>query len=236
MKTIKTMLLVSLLSMQGLAHAYVLPPQLSSAILNQVSFDVTGEQWVSTKTARVIIAVNAGVGEDKLNTAYTEMTQKLQKLIGNSQWHITGFERSTDKSGLEQLYVTAETRLPESELATLKSRLKAASKAGEAYTVASVDYIPSLIEREAAQTALRNQIYNQIKTEVTQLNAAYPNQKYSVHNIEFIENSPAPTPMLMGAMVRQAASATNAAMPVSNNLQLRAHVVLATEPVLAANK
>lgn len=230
----KWLLLIMLLGLGTSAHAVMLPPPWMSPVLNQVSFDVTVEQWVNTKTARVVVAVNAGVSENKLTSAYTEITQKLQKLMGNTQWHVIGFDRSTDQSGLEQLYVTAETRLPESELATLKARLKAASKSGEAYTVASIDYVPTLAEREAAQSELRTQIYNQIKTEVAQLNAAYPAQKYSVHSIEFMESAGAPAPMMLMGMAKQVAAPASA--PVSNNLRLRARVVLATEPVMTSTK
>lgn len=236
----KCFALVLLFGFAVSAQAVVMPPSSPwmPPVINQVSFDVTAEQWVSTKTAKVILAVNAGLTDEKLANAYGDITRKLQKLIGDAQWHITTFERSTDKSGLEQLYVTAEARLPESVLSGLKEKLKAISKAGETYTIASVDYTPTLAEYEAAESALRTQLYNQIKNELAQLNATYPNQKYNVHSITFMQGDalPVPGPMMMATMNKQAApSAGSSGVAVSNSLQLKARVVLATPPTTITN-
>lgn len=226
----------ALLGFSVMAHAVVVAPSpWSPSILNQVSFEVSAEQWVTTKTAKVVVAVNAAVNEQQLVNAYGNISQKLQKLMGDSQWHITAFDRTTDKTGLEQLSITAETRLSEANLSTLKEKLKAASKAGETYTIASIDYTPTLAEREAVESALRTQIYNQIKNELVQLNAAYPNQKYSVHSINFMqETAPVPPgPLMLAATANVVNRQANPPAAVSNSLQLRARVVLTTAPMVA---
>lgn len=224
----------ALFGFSAVAHAVVMaPPPWSPPISNQVAFEVSAEQWVTTKTAKVVVAVNAAVNEQQLVNAYGDISQKLQKLMGDAQWHITAFDRTTDKTGLEQLSITAETRLPESNLSTLKEKLKVASKAGETYTVASVDYTPTLAERETAESALRTQIYNQIKNELAQLNATFPNQKYSLHSINFMqETAPMPGPLMLAATANAVSRQANPPAAVSNSLQLRARVVLATAPVM----
>lgn len=211
------------------AQAIVLPP-FSPPTLNQVSFQVSSEQWVITKNAKVTIAVNATLNEDKLANAYSNINQKIQKIIDNVAWHITTFERSQDKSGLEQLFVTAETRLTDAQLANLRARLQSISKPGETYSIASIDYTPTLAEKEVAQSALRSDIYQKIKAELAQINATYPNQKFTVHTINFNEANEISAPRAMmfvsDASVKQ--STNNPPLAVSNKLQLTARVVLAS--------
>ncbi len=210
------------------AHANVVwPPQ--PPVLNQVSFQVSAEQWVTTKAPKVIIAVNAALSEEKLASAYGSISQKLQKIASVTPWQITTFERNQDKSGLEQLSVTAEARLMEGGLANLRSRLKEMSKPGETYSLSSIDYTPTLLESEAARTALRADIYRQIKNELAGLNAIYVNQKYVVHNIYFNEDlgiSPI-RPMAFAANASSKQLNTNVPLTVTNRLQLNARVELA---------
>lgn len=214
------------------ANAVILPPQINPP-LNQVMFQVNAEQWVTTANPKVIIAVNAATAEDNLSDVYGSIKQKLRKVGGDTQWRISTFQRSQDKSGLEQVYVTAEARLPEAQLNKLREQLKSISKAGETYTIAGIDYSPTLIERQAALADLRTNLYNQIKLELAKLNATYPNQKYVVHTIDFMENNeapPVPGPVMF--MAKQGnVSDRNAGttLPVSNNLQLSARVILAAQ-------
>jgi len=216
------------------ANAVVMPPQINPP-LNQVMFQVNAEQWVTTANPKVVVAVNAATTEDNLSSVYGSIKQKLQKVGSDVQWRISTFQRSQDKSGLEQIYVTAEARLPEAQLNKLREQLKSISKAGETYTVAGIDYSPTLIERQAALAELRTNLYNQIKTELAKLNAVYPNQKYVVHTVEFMENNdapPVPGPVMFMAKQANMANADRNAgptLPVSNNLQLSARVVLAAQ-------
>lgn len=210
------------------AQAIVLPP-MPGTQLNQVVFEVSAEQWITTKTAKVIVTVNATMNEEKAAGLYQNINQKLGKVVDNTAWHITNIERTQDKSGLEQATITAEARLTDAQIANLRSRLQSISKAGENYSIAGIEYTPTLIERETAETALRNQLYQQIKNELAQLNVVYPNQKFVVHNISFSENRNAPVPgpvMFAAAMEKTAVSSNANTLAVSNKLQLTARVIL----------
>lgn len=198
-------------------------------VLNQVMFQTTAEQWVTTKTAQVVVGVDATLNEDKLAKAHTDILKKLEQLVPSTDWHITQFNRNPDKSGLEQLQVQAEARLAESALASLRDRAKAMSKPGETYTVQSINFIPTIAEIEAVRNQLRNQVYKQIETELSQLNKTYPNQKYVVHLIDFNDQNIGPKmmPRMMMA-VAESADAGAAAMPVTvaNKIIMSARVIL----------
>ena len=226
----KLCLFLMLMLTSTVAPAIVLPPFSPLTTLNQVSFQVSSEQWVITKNAKVTIAVNATLNEAKLANTYTNINQKLQKIVDNVAWHITTFERSQDKSGLEQLFVTAETRLTDAQLASLRARLQSISTPGETYSIASIDYTPTLAEKEIAQSTLRSDIYQKIKTELAQLNATYPHQKFTVHTITFNEANeiPAPRAMMFARDASAKQSTNNSPLAVSNKLQLNARVVLAS--------
>lgn len=215
------------------AHAVMpIPPQPMPSMLNQVALELSAEQWATTKAAKVIVNVNSTLSADKLANVYVNIDQKLQKLINNTPWHITAIDRSQDKSGLEQLSVTAEARLSEMQLANLRQQLQSISKPGETYTIAGIDYTPTLGEKEMAMIALRAEIYRQIKNEIAQLTNMYPNQKYFVHSITFVENTepPAPSPIMLAAApmmkVANNGGSSGSSLPVSNNLRLTARVVL----------
>lgn len=228
MKTTRVLLAALLLSATFSAKAVILPT-LTAAQLNQVVFEVNAEQWIASKTAKVIVAVNATMNEEKSANLYQSINQKLAKVADNAAWHITQVERNQDKSGLEQATITAEARLTDTQIANLRSRLSSVSKAGENYAIAAIEYTPTLVEREFAETTLRNQLYQQIKNELTQLNSVYPNQKFFVHNIIFSENrnSPMPGPVMFAAAMEKTATNSNSnGLTVSNKLQLTARVIL----------
>ena len=195
-------------------------------VLNQVLYQTSVEQWVTTKTAEVVVDVNATMNEDALASAHDDITAKLNKLA-SADWHVTQFDRTPNESGLEQLAVEAQTRLSESALSNLREQAKAMSKPGETFTIQSITFEPTLAETEAVRTALRNQIYTQVQAELASLNKLYPNQHYVVHMINFGEvNLPQPEArmMMMGAV--NAPVASPAPVTVANKLTLSAAVDL----------
>jgi hypothetical protein len=212
-------LLLSCLSLSAFADSTVKP------VLNKVQYQLSNEAWVTTKTAEVIISVNATLNENGLGKAHNDILNKLNE-IAKSDWHITQFNRSPNESGLEQLQVLAQTRLSETSLSDLREQAKKVSKPGETYKIENIAFEPTLSETEAVRGQLRNQVYQQIQNELSQLNKIYPNQHYIIHDINFMENvSPQPRPRVM-MLAATENSPTSAPVEVANKMTVTANVVL----------
>lgn len=200
------------------------------ALLNKVILQFSAEQWVTTKSALVNVGVNAAVSDQGLEKIQSEVMQQLSKLAGKGDWHILSFNRSLDKSGLESVQISAQARLDQSDLVNLRGKAKTLSKPGETFTIDDVQFTPSEDEMRQANTSMRNNIYQQVKAEIDVLNKLYPDQKYNLHQINFI-SAIMPMPMMrtMNAMaLEQAPSAPP--LDIGNKAQLQATVVLAATP------
>lgn len=208
------------------------------ALLNKVVFRLSSEQWVSTKTALVSIGVNASVNESGLEQIQDAVLKKVSQLASQGDWHILSFDRSVDQSGLEKVRILAQARLPASALTSLRDKTKAMSKPGETYSLDNVQFTPSEDELRAANVALRGNIYQQAKEELDRLNKVYPDQKYYVHNVDFVSMvEPEPVPIMpqnafMQASVRVAGASP--ALAVGDKLILSATVIVASNPPMAS--
>lgn len=203
-----------------------------STLLNKVTLQFQSSQWVTTKTALVYVGVNAAVTDQGVGDVQANVLNKLKQLSNKDEWHVLSFNRSLDQSGLENIHITAQARLPQSDLSGLRDKAKAISKPGETYTIDNVSFTPSDDEFKQANTALRNDIYQQVSAEIATLNKQYPDQKYYVYSIDFT-NSPMPQPMQMEMNVMAVAKVAGAApapIPVGNKAQLTATVVIASFP------
>lgn len=207
-------------------------------LLNKVSLQFTAELWVTTQTALVNVSINAAVADQNIGNLQNEVLQKLKSLVDSNEWHIVSFERQQQQSGLESIQITAQARLPQTNLSNLRDKAKTLSKPGETLTIDSVDFVPSEDELRQANITLRNNIYQQIKTEIDSLNKIYLDQKFYIHNIDFLLN--APGPLQRNAVYMKAAGANalgseeHAAAPlnVGNKVELGARVVIASMPAI----
>lgn len=201
-------------------------------LLNTVTLELNAEQWVTTQTALVSIGVNAAVTGGGLEKIQSTVLSKLNQ-ISKGEWHIISFNRSLSQSGLEQVQISAQARLPSSDLSGLRDRVKAITKPGETYTLDNVEFIPSESEFRAANTNLRNVIYQQAKNEIDALNKVNPEQHYYIHNIDFVGRMappPPPQPMMYKAGGIGAMASNAATISVGNKLFVTATVVLASAP------
>ena len=212
----------------------VMPMPYSGVSLNRVTLQLSSEQWASTTNARVIISIDAALKETQLNKLRTDILTKLDELAPKSEWNITRFERTEASSGLAQVRVDAETRVPEANLGALNEKAKSLSKPGETYRVAAIDFSPSLAELEKIRGSLRSKILADVQIELDRLNKAYPDQKYYVHDIQFNESA-MPGPMLLSAppaeknaTVGGVAVAQTTSLAVSNKITMSATVTLAS--------
>jgi hypothetical protein len=197
-------------------------------LLNKVILQLQAQQWVTTKSALVNVGISAAVSDQGVEKIQNNALLKLQQLAPKGDWHILSFDRQQDKSGLESIQMTAQARLSQDELGGLRDKAKSISKPGETYTIDAVQFIPSDDEIRAANVTLRNNLYQQAKTEIDTLNTIYPEQKYYLHKIDFTFTPPV-MPMAQN-MVYGAKIATARAVPLSvgNKAELQATVELAS--------
>ena len=199
------------------------------ALLNSVMLQLSAEQWVTTKTALVTVGMNASVSDNDLGKTQNQILDKLKQIASDADWHMISFDRSLDQSGLEKIQASAQARLASAALAGLRDKVKAMSKPGVTFTLDNVQFIPSEDEVRAANAALRNQIYQQAKTELDQLNKLYPEQKYYLHQVNFISEL-MPRAMPQNAMLMQVKMAAPAMLQVGDKLRLSAVVILSSAP------
>src|ERR1700734_3787977 len=76
--------------------------------LPQVTLQLSAEQWVTTQTAKVTVAMDALLNKEQLATAQQNFQAALNKIAGDATWHIIHFSQSESKANLEQLHAVAE--------------------------------------------------------------------------------------------------------------------------------
>jgi hypothetical protein len=170
----------------GVTSSVAMAMPCGQPILHEVVLSLSADQWVGTTTAKVTVIVDATFNQQQLDHAQTKIIESLRKISSAGDWHITDFSRTENQAKLEQLHVVAEARLPNTALADLRDKAKAASVPGETYQIDSINTSPSEEEIDKAQAQLRAKIYEKAKAELAQFNQAYPDAHYTVHLISFV--------------------------------------------------
>jgi len=209
---------------------------------DEIAFNLSAEEWVTTKTARVVLNVQAAVSVTNAGSMRADMVKAVNE-TAKTDWRMTTFDRAQDQTGLDRWNVSFEARLTESDLNGLTDKAKKASKAGMQITVGSMDFTPSLEEMESARAALRERLLKEAGSQLTVLNAALPGRSYRISSITFDADAPHPTfrrgmkkasMERMGAMGMTMAAAPAAsddvATSISQKLVVNAHVSYAALP------
>jgi hypothetical protein len=149
-----------------------------------VTFDLNTEGWVTTKTARVMVSVDAAVAGAATSTMRADMQKALSDLA-KTEWRLIGFYRSQDSSGLERWNASFEARLAEAGLAGIHENAKKLSKAGMQITISNVDFSPTLEETETVKAALRADLYKMAAVQLATLNGSFPARQYRIAAIDF---------------------------------------------------
>ncbi|MGQ3890655.1 hypothetical protein [Legionella sp. CNM-4043-24] len=222
MKRITGMLVFSLLSPFAAANHMPMP-------LDQVIFQVSAKEWVSTQSALLTVNVNATLNNADLVKARADIMDRLNK-IANGEWHLTQFNRSQDSSGLEKLFVEAQARVSQSSLTNIYLNAKDVSRPGATYSVTGVEFKPSLQEVQQVKSQLRERLYKQVNDELSTLNKVYPSQNYSVSQLMIIDaDNPPPTEVYqarkMNVQVLAAMASPAPVLTVSNELTMTAMVI-----------
>jgi hypothetical protein len=197
---------------------------------------LAAEGWVETKTARVVAVADVAIAAKDRGAVRERINGVLKKLAPDADWRVSRFDRSQDSAGLEHWNAAAETRLPEASLGGLDERAKGQSQPGLQVRILSVQFVPTLAERETALNDLRGNIYEQAKAEADRLSKIWPERGYRVVRVDFMEENPPvrPVPYMaapQAAVVRNqasdAADALDAGLAVAQKLTLKAQVTIA---------
>jgi hypothetical protein len=159
-------------------------------VSDNVTLNLSVEEWVKTETARVTLVVDAASnGAENSGTLRADILKAVAGVADKAEWRITRMDQQSDSAGLERWQAELEARLPESQLAALADRTKKASRPGLQVRVGEVAFEPTLAETEAARAKLREQIYAKVNDEVKRLKAAFPGRDYRVGQINFAERT-----------------------------------------------
>lgn len=216
---------------------------------DHVVFDLAAEDWVTTKTARVTVNVEAAVSGAGAGTMRADMIKAVNGLAAGD-WRLVSFNRNQDSTGLEHWSASFEARLPETSLSGLGDNTKKSSKAGMQLSLGDIDFSPTLDEVEAVRSNLRTQLYKKIADQLTALNGALPGRGYRVAEIDFggedgmvvAQPMMAPGSNMMGApapmprMITSLASGEATSVERSEKITLSARVVMASLPPAADAK
>ncbi|MGB9153619.1 MAG: hypothetical protein WCD70_11090 [Alphaproteobacteria bacterium] len=230
----RRLLLASLLALSFAAPALAEEAKPDDA----VSFDLSAEDWVATKTAHVTLDAEASVSAATSGTLRADMMKTVND-AAKADWKMTGFTRNQDQTGMERWSVTFDARLPESDLNGLADSVKKASKPGMQITVGDVDFTPTLDETESVRTALRTHILKEAADQLATLNASIPGRSYRIAQITFNRVSSAFVRPMNRVMGMSAAVASPPAAPEpspdhAQKIELTAHVVYAALPPTSA--
>lgn len=211
----------------GSVNAQVLPREPDS-----VTLQLSAEEWVETETATVRATVEAAFQGGQSGAVRDQVLAALARTAPEGKWHLTSFDQLADPSGLERWRVVGQARLGEKQLGGIRQRADQASKPGLKVAIASVDFTPTLAEREAVAAKLREKIYADVKAELARLNGVYPDRKYRVRNLSINPGPPIEMPRFRATAQAPAAAGmavAQDAVSVSQKIVVNASAVLATD-------
>jgi len=207
---------------------------------DRMTLDLSAEDWVTTKAARVTVSVEAAVSAANAGTMRADMIKAVNGLAAGD-WRLVSFNRSQDQSGLERWSASFEARVVETSLGGLGESAKKLSKAGMQLSVANIDFSPTLDEMETVRSNLRTQLYKKAAEQLTALNGAFSGRGFRISTIDFnganiLPPMPYPlagqaTPMPMS--VASISPMESQGMERSQKIVLTAHVVFAAPAVAA---
>lgn len=198
--------------------------------LNKITFQLSAEDWVKTQTALVTITIDASLNQAGMDNLQAEVSHNLNELASSANWQMVDYQRNQDSSGLETIHMTEQARLSPDQLTQIRSHTTALSKPGIRYTVANIDFVPSLSEIEGVKAHLRENLDIKIADEISFLNKTY-HQNFTVHHLVFYtgEGQPlTPTPMVANyKMANLAVTSSPTPTSLSQKMVMNALVTVA---------
>jgi hypothetical protein len=232
------LLLASLLALSLASPVFLTPAFAEEAPKpdDTVGFELSAEDWVTTKTAHVIVDVEAAVTAANAGSMRADMIKAVDDMA-KGDWRLTSFNRSQDQTGMERWSANFDARLPEAELGGLSDAAKKASKAGMQITIGSIDFSPTLDENEAVRASLRTHLLKEANDQLASVNTTLVGRAYRIAQVSFDGAQSEVVMRRMRPMMVNGASmamASDAAAPSpmerSEKMTMTAHVIYAALP------
>jgi len=199
---------------------------------DRIVLELANEGWVETKTAEVIVSVNATMRQEQSANVRSDILKALGRLAPDAEWRITTFNRNADRSGLDSWYVQAQARIPDTQLDGMRQAAEKTSQPGMQITISAINFTPTLAEVEATRARLRADLYESAKAELAQVNKAFSMTPYHIGVINFTSQPLAPMTQQGTVAYARAPMAMEKAqsdIAVQDRIRLQATVVLVTE-------
>lgn len=203
--------------------------------INTIRFDLTAEETVINETVKVIATVEALVHNEQSEASLRgEIHEKLRRFI-SAEWQFSNVNRSSDKTGVERVSLTATTRVSETENYDLDGRARAVSRPGLSISRVQVDLSVPQAKIDEANRNLRIKLLKLANEEAAIVNQTL-GQDYVIHDLQYTGANPFLNATVTSATAKSAASYGGADLSLGNaqKLTLTASVVLA-KPFFAAN-
>lgn len=203
-------ILLSVLLLPAAAFAQTLPKPDDT-----LSLSLSVEDWVTTKTARTVVQVNASVTAENAGSTREAMLKAVQQMSADTSWRLINFNRSQTETGMENWYAQFEARMPEASLSGLNEKAIKLSKPGMQLSVNQIDFTPTLDETEAVRANMRRVLMDKIAAELKTANAAFPGRDFRLSDVAFGGVQAYPAAMRQRMMTMKAQGAEVAAAPMA---------------------
>lgn len=234
-------LAAAVLSLAALGGTGIQSPALAedrAAMLDAIVLNLSAEGWAETDRATVHASIEAAFTAEQGQDMRATVLQALDRLAPEAEWKLTRFGQVRDAAGLDRWQVGAEVRLRQDALEGLRDRAEEISRPGMRVSVDAIDFSPVLADRERLRTELRERIYQDAAAELRRLRETFPEQNFTMGQINFAPDMVAPVAMLekaapVGRMMAMAADSAGGAISVSDRITVSALVLIRTAPPAA---
>ena len=139
-----------------------------------IEFTLTAEETVVNSTVRIEANIDGMIAQDMAEQNLREVIRTIMRRFIETDWQFSNMLRSSHKSGMEQVSLTATARVPESENYALDRRREEAARDHDwvKITAAQANTSPTAAQIAETQSKLRVTLVKKAQEECTVLSKA----------------------------------------------------------------
>lgn len=197
--------------------------RMTTVVQDSVQFNLETEEVVVNTTVKVVAQVTAVLTSNLTEATLRESINDTMQRFIKADWQFANMIRSNQRSGVEQVDLTASARVPESENYNLDRRREQASREGLRIHSVSTDTSPTVQQIEGTQSKMRRILLEKAVREQAAINETLQ-ADYRLGEVVFDPNDESPRMTMANraqygsGFVAQAASAE--AGPIGNAVKL----------------
>src|SRR5690242_19028298 len=116
--------------MMGISKLLTAWSEQMAAIQDSIQFNLSAEEVVVNTTVKVTAHVTTLMTSDQAEASLRENINSVMQSFIKADWQFANMARSRQRSGVEEVNLTATARVPESENYNLDGRAKRVSREG----------------------------------------------------------------------------------------------------------